>query len=55
MCPNQPGELGEAVAKGARGFCLEDRLALNKVNFSQNWEKNIVECVAEEGKVPESR
>lgn len=40
MCPNQPGELGETVTKGARGFCLEDRLALNKVNFSQNLEQN---------------
>lgn len=39
MCANQPGESGEAIARGVVGFCLEDRLALNKVYFSQNWEE----------------
>lgn len=39
MCANQPGESGEAIARGVVGFCLEDRLALNRVYFSQNWEE----------------
>lgn len=39
MCAKQPGESGKEIARGAMGFCLEDRLALNKVHFSQDWEQ----------------